>query len=168
MQLPDRRPTTTAGQPTPEPANAQAQQLINAVNEALAEQATSYRDPAPIPTTGTAPPVPQPGRPPMSQSATDASALMLSGGVATVLVGGSVSLVMVASGHADPVVCAIIFGAPAALVLALSRLMKRAREVVEAAPPVFHQHYNGTVTNTTEVNSQTRGMFSRTRNELGS
>jgi hypothetical protein len=163
MQLPDRRPTTTTGQPT----NDQAQQLINAVNDALAEQATSYRDTSPVPTVGTALPVPQPGRPPMSQRAADTSALMLSGGVATVLVGGGVSLVMVASGSADPVVCGIIFGAPTILVLALARLMKRTKDAVEAAPPVTHQHYNGSVTHTTEITTQTRGMFSRTRNELG-
>lgn len=163
MQLPDRRPTTTAGQPIPEPANTQAQKLINAVNDALAEQATSYHDPSPVPTIGTAPPIPQPGRPPMSQKATDASALMLSGGVATALVGGSVSLVMVASGSADPVVCAIVSGAPAALVLALSRLVKRAKGVV---PDVHNHTYTGPVTqDLRSITTHTRGVIANTRNQ---
>lgn len=103
---------------------------------------TSFRDDTPVPLVGSARPVPQPGRPPMSQSATDASALMLSGSVLTVAVGGAGSLVMYASGYADPVVCAIVFGAPAALVLALSRLMRRAKDVL---PAEHHHHYRGPV-----------------------
>lgn len=59
-----------------------AERLIAAVNEAM-EPPTTYRDPSPNPTIGTTPPVPQPGRPPMSQKATDASMLMLAAGAAS-------------------------------------------------------------------------------------
>lgn len=120
---------------TDQEAEVKARQII-------ADFATSYRDDTPLPTVGTAPPVAQPGRPPMSQGATDASALMLTGSVLTVAVGGSGSLVMLASGYADPVVCAIVFGAPAVLVLALARLMRRAKD---ALPAEIHQHYTGPV-----------------------
>jgi len=103
---------------------------------------TAFRDPTPVPSVGTTPPVPQPGRPPMSQSATDASMLMLSASVLTVAVGGSASLIMYASGYADPVVCAIVFGLPVALVLALGRLVRRAKD---ALPAEHHHHYSATV-----------------------
>lgn len=146
----------------------QAHQLIAAVEDALADQqATAYRDDTPLPIVGSNPPVPQPGRPPMSQRATDASALMLSGGVTTVMVGGTASLVMVASGHADPTVCAIVFVAPAVLVLALSRLMKRAKDVAAAAPPTIHQHYTGTIhQDQRSITSTTRGVIATNRNQL--
>lgn len=167
MMLPDRRPTaTTAGQPATESADAQAQAIITAVNEALSAQPTAYADPSPLPAVGAAPPVAQPGRPPMSQRATDVSALMLSGGAASVLVGGGASLVMLASGSADPVVCAIVFGAPAVLVLALGRLAGWAKVVAETAPPVIHQHYTGTVVqDSRSISTQTRGVIANTRNE---
>jgi hypothetical protein len=81
----------------------------------------------------------------MSQKATDASALMLSGSVLTAVLGGSATAVLWASGHADPAVVGLIVAAPAALaipVLALSRLVKRAKE---ATPPEINQHYTGPV-----------------------
>lgn len=156
MQLPEQH--TPAGQP-----DAQAQQIIRAIEEVYAP-ATSYRDETPLPAVGATPPVAQPGRPPMSQKATDASALMLAGGAMTVMVGGGASLVMLASGYADPTVCAIILGGPAVLVLAISRLARRAKEVVEAAPATHHHHYNGNV-DQRSINSQTRGVIANTRNQ---
>ncbi|MET9517436.1 hypothetical protein [Streptomyces sp. NPDC002994] len=126
--------------------------MTDAEAEATARQiitdfATSYRDPRPLPTTGTAPPVPQPGRPAMSEKATNASVVMLSAGATSLLVSGGASLVMLTSGYADPVVIASICAAPAALavpILALSRLLKTAGQ---AAPPEHHHHYNGPVQN---------------------
>jgi len=117
----------------------------------------SYKD---GPRVGSVPPVDQPGRPPMSQRATDASALMLSGGVASVLVGGAASLVMITSGHADPVVCGIVFGSPAALALAVSRLLKRAKGVL---PAEITHNYNGPVHQETTV-THTRAVWSKTIN----
>jgi hypothetical protein len=106
----------------------------------------------------------------MSQRATDASALMLSGSVLTVALGGTATGILWASGHADPTVVGCIAAAPAALaipILALSRLIKRAKEVVEAAPATHHHHYTGTVHHDTRtVNSTTRGIWASTRNQL--
>lgn len=145
----------------------QAQQLIAAVNAALTTP-TRYRDETPVPTVGTAPPIPQPGRPPMSQRATDASALMLSGGLASLPIGAAATGVLWASGNADPVVIAIICAAPTTLVLALSRLMKRAKETAAAAAPAeHHHHYNATVLQDhRQVNTQTRGVWAKTHNQL--
>jgi hypothetical protein len=166
MPLSDRRPASTAGQPlTAAEAETEAHRLIR---EALRQELTptTYRDETPLPVVGTALPVTQPGRPPMSQQATDASALMLSGGAATLLVGGGASLVMLASGYADPVVCAIVLGAPAAVVLAVSRLLKRAKDVAAAAPPTIHQHYTGTVhQDQRSITTTTRGVIANTRNQ---
>jgi len=121
--------------------------------------ATAFRDPAPLSAVGTTPPVPQPGRPPMSQGATDASVLMLAGGASTAMVGGTAAVLMYVSQFADPVVCGLVFGAPTALVLALARLAKRARP-----EPEVHQHFHGTVTHQT-THSRTNGVWARTNNQ---
>ncbi|MFF7576856.1 hypothetical protein ACFZBE_18000 [Streptomyces sp. NPDC008061] len=159
MQLPEpHQQQAQTGQPVP---NA----LQQAVNQAITEELIAgYRDNTPLPLVGATPPVDQPGRPPMSQRATDASALMLSGGAASLLVGGSASLVMVASGSADPVVCAIVLGAPAVLVLAIGRLVGRVKAAVEAAPATHHHHYSGHVDQRT-VHSKTTGMWAKTNNQ---
>ena len=176
---PPRQPhATQAGQPTPN-IDHQAQLFLADIEDALAqatkpEQAapTSYRDHTPVPAYGPTPPAPQPGtrRPPMSQKATDASVLMLSAGVASIPIGGMTSLVVYTLGHVDPTSLAIAATAPAALaipILALSRLVKRAKETVEAAPPVIHQHYNGTVIHDERsITSTSRGIIANTRNQL--
>jgi hypothetical protein len=105
----------------------------------------------------------------MSQKATDASALMLSAGVASIPLGGMTSLVIYALGAVDPVSLAIAAGAPAALaipILALARFARRAKEVVEAAPPTHHHHYNGPVyQDQRTVNSTARGVWAKTINQ---
>lgn len=108
----------------------------------IADFATAYRDHAPVPRYGDAPPVPQPGRPPMSSKAVDDTARMLGASVLTATLGGSATAILWASGHADPVVVALVFGAPTALALAIGRLLKRAKD----ATPNIHQHtYTGPV-----------------------
>lgn len=157
-QLPDQAPVNV-GQPlTDEAAALEAQRLIHD-----AYRPTSFRDTSPVPVVGTAPPVAQPGRPPMSQAATDASALMLSGSALTIAVGGTGSLVMLASGYADPVVCAIVFGAPAALVLALARLVRRAKD---AMPAEHHHHYSGPVYQQNQTVTNQNRWLGKTTNNL--
>ncbi|MFD6725730.1 hypothetical protein ACWHA6_37735 [Streptomyces anthocyanicus] len=158
-------------QPTAAPAGqAPAPSLTDSVIEAAVRDAirqTHYRDDSPLPAVGSALPVPQPGRPPMSQKATDASALMLSAGVASLPIGGMTSLVIYTLGHADPVSLTIGAAAPAILalpILALSSLIKRTKQ---AAPDVHHHHYNGNVIQDhRQVNTTTKGVWARTRNEL--
>lgn len=158
--LPEPKPTApAAGQAH---LDDQARQLLAAVEEAM-RTPTSYRDDAPVPLIGTTPPVVQPGRPPMSQRATDASALMLSGGLASLPLGAAASLVLWASGHADPMVIAVICAAPTTLILALSRLVKRAKE---AEPDVHHHNYNGPVyQDQRNVHTSTRGVWAKTNNQ---
>ncbi|MFB8044157.1 hypothetical protein ACFC8F_23085 [Streptomyces hydrogenans] len=143
--------------------------------ELLAEWASrpapsSYRDETPVPSYGDAAPVAQPGRPPMSQKATDASALMLSGSVAALSVGGSVSLVLFALDQIEPLTLAIGAAGPVALVLAVGSLLRsagRAKADAAAATTTHHHHYAGPVQQTnTAVSSTTRGMFARTRNDV--
>jgi hypothetical protein len=155
---------------TPDPQQPslddQAHALIAAVEQAM-RTPTAYRDDTPLPAIGTTPPVPQPGRPPMSQRATDASALMLSAGLASLPIGAAATGILWASGNADPAVVALICAAPTTLVLALSRLMKRAKETVEAAPTEIHQHYTGTVIqDQRSLNTTTRGIVAHTRNQI--
>jgi len=86
-------------------------QLIADV-EAIYHGPTSHRDLSPLPVIGTALPVPQPGRPPMSQKATDVSTVMLMGGLATVPPGLIAIGVLLASDYADPAVIGMICAAP--------------------------------------------------------
>ncbi|MFI1160557.1 hypothetical protein [Streptomyces sioyaensis] len=136
-------------------AEVEARRII-----ADAYRPTAYRDDTPIPAHGDTPPVAQPGRPPMSQGATDASVLMLAGGATTAMVGGTAAVLMYVSQFADPVVCGLVFGAPTALVLALGRLVKRAKPA-----PDVHHHYQGPVyQDRRNVHSRTAGVWAKTNN----
>ncbi|MFF9003648.1 hypothetical protein ACF1GW_38785 [Streptomyces achromogenes] len=166
---PARQPhATTAGQPTPDTTAAAA--FLAEIEDAMATAPTTWRDPRPLPAYGPTPPVPQPGRPPMSQRAVDLNTTILTSSVLTIAIGGAATGILWASGHADPTVIGYIAAAPAALaipILALSRLVKRTKEVVEAAPPVINQTYNGTVNQyAPTVNSTNRGLWASTRNQL--
>jgi hypothetical protein len=158
-----------------QPINPHAQAFLNEIEDALAQAQrpapaipTAFKDPTPVPPIGTAPPVPQPGIPPQSKAAVDYAVRVLSTGVATALGSGGLSLILYVSRFADPTVCGIIFGAPIALavpIAALSSLAKRTKEAVQAAPPVIHQHYNGTV-DQRHVESNSRGIWVKTNNQL--
>ncbi|EFH28759.1 MULTISPECIES: hypothetical protein [Streptomyces] len=127
---------------------------------------TSYRDTCPLPAHGDTPPVAQPGVPPMSQRAVDASRLMLTAGLATVPPGLIAIGVLIASRQADPTVIGMICAAPAAVavpVLALARLFSR---VAEAAPDEHHHHYSGPVRQEQHhTHTTTRGVWAKTNNQ---
>lgn len=157
--LPDPKPTApAAGQA----ANPLTDAVIRAaVNDAL--QKTFHRDDSPLPAHGPTPPVPQPGRPPMSSKAVDDSVRMLSASVVIAVSGGSATAVLWASGYANPAVVALVFGAPTALVLALGRLAKRAKAVL---PDEHHHHYTGPVyQDQHNVHTSTHGVWARTTNQ---
>ncbi|MGW0948542.1 hypothetical protein ACWD4O_39130 [Streptomyces sp. NPDC002623] len=170
-------PTATqAGQPLLNPADqSQIDRIADAFNQAI-DQATSaptaYKDPTPVPAIGTAPPVPQPGRPPMSQRAVDINTTMLSAGVTSVLVSGGVSLVLWASGHADPTVVGLIVAIPpvcAIPIVAIASVLKRAKQVVQSAPAEHHHHhYNGAHVHQDHrsTHTETRGVWAKTNNRL--
>jgi hypothetical protein len=123
---------------------------------------TAFRDDTPLPRHGDTPPVPQPGRPPMSQRAVDASTLMLSAGVASVLASGGVSLVLAASGIADATVVGMVCAAPAFVAVpiwAAGRMLKRWKQ----AAPVTVNNYNGTVYKKT-TRTDNRGVWAKTIN----
>ncbi|WP_320775071.1 hypothetical protein [Streptomyces sp. CRN 30] len=145
----DHTPETTArpaGALSDTEAAAEARRIIADAYRPAPETPTIYRDDTPVPTHGSTPPVAQPGRPPMSQGATDASVLMLTGGGAVSMVGLTAAVLMYVSQYADPVVCALVFGTPTVFVVALGRLAGKARPA-----PDVHHHYTGPVrqTNTT-------------------
>lgn len=158
-QLPEQ-PAETAGQPTAHDY-AEARRLLAALDHIP----TSFRDETPVPPVGTALPVPQPGRPPMSQRATDTSALILSVGAASLPFGAAVTGILWASGNADPLVVGLLFGAPTALALALARLFRTAKQ---AEPDVHHHHYEGAqiVQDHSTTNTRTTGLWASTRNQL--
>ncbi|MEU0002426.1 hypothetical protein ABZ069_36560 [Streptomyces microflavus] len=152
----DARPLTESE------ADVRARQLIDA-----AYRPTSYRDDSPVPAYGPTPPVAQEGRPPMSQRATDASALMLSGSVAALSVGGATSLVLFTLGQVDPTTLAVAGAAPVALVLAVGSLIRSAGRAKADAHTEHHHHYNGSVRQeTTNVSSTTKGLFAKNRNDV--
>jgi hypothetical protein len=154
---PQQPRAATASPPAPDPRQEAATAFLSDVEEVLAKAAaeaaqtptaTSYRDPSPVPAIGTAPPVPQPGRAAMSQKAVDYTACMLGASVVIGMTGAAGTGIMWASGHADAEVIAWVCGAPIGLavpILALSSLVKRIKQAVEAAPAEQHHHYNGPV-----------------------
>lgn len=154
-------PETTPGSVRPDAAMTEDDAAVEARRIiADAYRPTAYRDDTPAPAYGTAPPVIQPGRPPMSQGATDASVLMLAGGTATAMVGGTAAVLMYLSQFADPLVCGLVFGAPTALVLALARLAAKAKPA-----PDVHHHYEGPVyQDRRNVHTRTTGVWAKTNN----
>ncbi|WP_369274502.1 hypothetical protein AB5J55_35295 [Streptomyces sp. R11] len=120
-----------------EAAEKEAHRLIHD-----AYRPTAYRDLAPVPQYGTAPPVAQPGRPPMSQRATDISGVMLAASVASVPLGGMTCLVLYTLDQVNPISLTIGASAPVALVLAIAALLRRAKGVL---PEEHHHNYSGPV-----------------------
>ncbi|MFJ2794627.1 MULTISPECIES: hypothetical protein [unclassified Streptomyces] len=127
---------------------------------------TAHRDTTPLPAYGPTPPVAQPGRPPMSQRATDASALMLSGSVAALSVGGATSLVLYTLGQVDPVTLATGAAGPVALVLAAGSLLRSLGRAKADAHTEHHHHYTGPVTQDHHTtHTTTLGMWAKTTNQ---
>lgn len=146
----------TSTQPlTEDQADARARQLIH----------EAYLSHVP------APPVAQPGRPPMSQRATDASALMLTGSVAALSVGGGTALVLWQLASMDPVVLAVAAAAPVGFIGALgiaARMIGRAvQDGASALPPgeVHHHHTGPTLVQHTQVHTESRWL-GRTTNQI--
>ncbi|WP_093804003.1 hypothetical protein [Streptomyces sp. Wb2n-11] len=163
-----------AGQPT---LNDNARAFLTEIEQALAEAQrpaptvpTSYKDFTPVPPIGTAPPVPQPGRAAMSAKAVDDCARMIGASVVIAVTGGAGTSIMWASGHADPEVIAWVCAAPvglAAPILAVSWLIKRVKDVAEAAPAEHHHHYDGNVyQDHRTTHTETRGIWAKTNNQL--
>ncbi|MEU9323215.1 hypothetical protein AB0D91_05285 [Streptomyces canus] len=122
-------PATTTGQAT----NPLTDSVIRAAVDNAIHEARR---------TGTAPPVVHPERPAMSAKAVDDSVRMLSASVLIATGGGATTAILWASGMANPTVVALVFGAPTALVLALGRLARRAKDVL---PDEHHHHYSGPI-----------------------
>ncbi|MFK0203424.1 hypothetical protein [Streptomyces lavendulae] len=163
MTNPDRTPLSESE------AAAEARRLIEDAYRPTLPVPTAYRDTSPVPTIGPTPPVAQPGRPPMSQKATDTSATMLAAGIASIPIGGSLSLVLYTVGHVDPVVVGIVCAAPVLLLSTLSKVIKSAKGALEAAPADHHHHYNGPVIQdhrNITATSTTRGLVARTNNDI--
>ncbi|MFI6140341.1 hypothetical protein ACIBCC_19400 [Streptomyces griseus] len=159
MQLPEQ---PVAGQPDPT-IRRNADQLVAAVDEALlAGRVTSYRDTTPLPAVGPTPPVQQPGPPPMSQWAIDASGVLKAVSVASLPIGGALWIV----GQIEPWALGIIFGSPAVAALAVARLVAKVKDANQTAQPLV-QHFHGTVHHDERtVTSTTRGVIANTRNQL--
>lgn len=163
----------------PEPTDrAEVTKLANAVEEALAGkmQTTARSEDPDVPSwadgvrIGTAPPVAQSGIPPMSARTVEITRAVMYCSLATVPPGLIGIAAMVASEHANPTVIGMICAAPAVIavpILALKALMRSAKEVVEAAPPVHHHTYEGSVyQDQREIRSKNTGVYVRTNNEI--
>jgi hypothetical protein len=99
----------------------------------------------------------------MSSKAVDDTARMIGASVLVTTLGGSGTALLWASGHANPTVVAIVFGAPTALALAIGRVLKRAKE---AAPDEIHNHYTGPVyQDQSETHTENKGVWVKTNNQ---
>ncbi|HEX5541966.1 MAG TPA: hypothetical protein VFX60_10480 [Micromonospora sp.] len=155
--LPEPPAATAAGQAANPLTDAVIQAAVdNAIEEARRQGTT------PKVVIGNTPPVPQEGRPPMSQKAVDVSTMMLAAGAASVPIGGSVSLVLYTLGHVDPASLAIGAAAPVALVLAVGAMLRR----LAGVRTEHHHHYTGPVyQDQRNVHSSTRGLWAKTTNQ---
>lgn len=132
------------------------EQFIDKVEQALAGR--TY-DPSPVP---------QPGRPPMSQRATDISVIMLSAGAASIPIGGITCLGLYTLGGVAPLTLAVTFGGIAGVLIAAAGFIRSlARSVAAAAPAgdtINHVYGNVTQHSHTET-TQTRGFIAKTINK---
>lgn len=164
MTQPDGLPTTV-GQADSNPLTDSVIQA--AVRDAIRQ--TSYNNPdlpshKDGPSIGTAPPVPQPGRPAMSERATDASVMMIAGGFLSLCLGAAISGVLYFSSKADPTVIIVGCAAPPAAFLALKSLVKGVKKA--ALPDVHHHNYNGPVhQDQRNVKSKSVGVWVKNNNQ---
>lgn len=165
----NRRLRPTGPMSDPEAARAAEEIITRALRDDQQDPAvpaaTRYRDTTPLPAVGPTPPVAQTGRPPMSQTATDISGVMLAGSVASVPVGGATCLVLYTLGHVPTANLLVAGGAPVALLLALAAVLRR----LQGARTEHHHHYDGPVVqNHSTTTATTKGLIARTRtrNEL--
>jgi hypothetical protein len=150
----------------------EAARLLAEAYSSDAPVATRYRDIVPVPAQGDAVPSTQPGRPPMSQQATDHASLVLAYSFGSLPVGGALSLVLWSLGGVNSTTLAIAATAPPGLVIAVgiaARMIGRAvRDGASALPShTVHQHTGPTYVQHNEVHTDTR-WFSRTVNQLPS
>ncbi|MCG5121601.1 hypothetical protein ACWGS5_13600 [Streptomyces albidoflavus] len=146
---------------TEQQAAFEAARLIADAYSDGAPAATRYADTRPLPTTGDAMPWPQPGRPPMSQRATDLSGLMVAGGIASLPAGAAAALVTWAVGQANPVSLAVAGSAPVALVLAVAVVARCLRGV--SLHTEEHHHFQAPVVQYRAYDQRTaRGVIART------
>jgi hypothetical protein len=148
---------------TTEHERVESARLITEALEEGSPGATFYRDPNPPAPTG-AQPVAQPGRPPMSQRATDISGVITATGLASLPIGGGAALVLWQLSHVSPTVLAIAGLAPIGLVSAIGIVAKvagrAARETAEALPPgEVHHHHHGPTSVHTDVHTENRGLL---------
>jgi hypothetical protein len=154
----------------PEPTDrAEVTKLAAAVEEALAEALPLRYDNAALPAyedgpqIGTAPPVAQPGTPPMSARTAEFTRSVMYCSLATVPPGLIAVAALVASEHANPTVIGMICAAPAAIAVPILAVARLVRRFGEAAPTEIHQTYTGPVHNDTRI-TQTRAVWSKTTN----
>ncbi|MCX4919937.1 hypothetical protein [Streptomyces sp. NBC_00687] len=134
---------------------------------------TRYKDivPAPAqPTVGDAVPVAQPGRPAMSQRATDHAAIVIAYSVGSLPVGGAISLVLWQLSSVSSTTLTVVGVSATGFVIAIgqaARMIGRAvRDGASALPTPTVNQYTGTVhVQHTELHTTTKGL-GRTRNEL--
>ncbi|MEU9436582.1 hypothetical protein [Streptomyces sp. NPDC048252] len=154
-QLPEPPAAPAAGQ-TPHLSDAVLQAAVDHVIEEAKRQ-----DASPRAVIGTAPPVAQPGIPPMGARTTEITRAVMYSSFATIPPGLIAIGIMVASEHADPTVIGMICAAPAVValpILAIARALRGARPA-----PDVHQHFHGTVDQRT-VHSRTSGVWAKTDN----
>ena len=147
-------------------ATETARRLIAAVEDAYRpEVPTSYRDTSLLPKVGDAPPVPQPDNRVVPQWAVGTAVASIGVGAGVTGIGCGAWLVFQGL-SAVSLAGVLVVIAPFAGVAVVALAVGAAASKVKANSSTSTHIYQAPVTKTTEVRTQTRGMFSRTRNEL--
>ncbi|GAB2891744.1 hypothetical protein [Streptomyces mayteni] len=152
-------------------ATAEAARLIHEAYqpEAPPQAQTSYRDPSPVPRYGTTPPVPQPDRRIVPQWAVGTAVASIGGGTGLLAIALGARLVLDGAAAMSMTGVAALsapFIAVGMAAIGIGAAASRARQSSEDTH--ITNVYEGPVTQNTEINasSHTRGIFSRTRNDL--
>ncbi|MDI3390470.1 hypothetical protein QIS99_30390 [Streptomyces sp. B-S-A8] len=150
---------------------AKSIQMIADLISANTPDATHVRDTTPVPDHGDAVPIAQPGRPPMSQRATDHASLVLAYSVGSLPVGAAFSLLLWSLSNVPTETLVIAAVAPVSLVATVglaARMIGRAvRDSADALPDhTEHHHHGPSYITHNELHTNTR-WFGTTNNQLG-
>ncbi len=161
MEHTDRTPSTPL---TESEAAAEARRIIeSAYRPDMVPTLTSYRDTSPVPEIGTTPPVQLPDQRVVPEWAAGVAVASIGVGLGVTGLGCGAWLILQGLSSVTLLgVLAIVapFAGLAAVATAIGAAVSRARTGSST------HIYQAPVTKRTEVTTHTRGMFSRTRNEL--
>ncbi|WP_258053222.1 hypothetical protein [Streptomyces sp. Ru72] len=147
-------------------ATAEAQRIIAEAYRPVPQMPTAYRDPTPLPTYGTTPPVPQPDHRIVPAWAAGTAVVGIGTGAAFIGVGCGIWLAC--QGFAAVTLTSVLFiTLPIAALAAVAAAIGSAVRSIKATHTETHHHYAGPVRQETNtITAPAYGLIARNRNNL--